>query len=261
MRKANGLFVSTIMMVVLLIVALSTATYAWFSASNVVNIATISFVAKSRTEGDGATQGGAIRLSWQENSAEENLQSEISIANGSSMAPMIPKNQPIYGTTTYEQFVAADNFFTAVQTDYGDGRVYATGPIAATPYTCANPSDGTDTTFYVYNTSEFDMTVTISYGMAGDNSSALRVAFFLDGVLRGIMTKESISYGPIVKNTSVDAQTGIENESAITFALPGNSSSSVKLVAWYDGKFLNDEGALRAAELQDFSFTGAYVAG
>lgn len=259
MRKGRSVFITTTLMVVLLIVALSTATYAWFSASNVVSIATISFTAVSRTDGDGAEIGGAIKLSWTQNAAEETLQSEISIANGVNMAPMIPKVAPVFGVTTFEDFVAAGNFFTASQTTVQDDVIYASGPIQCAPYICANPSDLTDTVFYLYNTGSYNMSVTVSYDIDGENADALRVAVFVDGVLRGIMAEESVSYGVIVKNSNVADQTSIEN-AAITFSLGANGSSAIRLVAWYDGKFLGDEGATKAAELKDLSFAGSYVA-
>ena len=49
------------MILVLTVVALSTATYAWFSADNVVNLSTIEFTVKHDTSGD-----GELRILWRD---------------------------------------------------------------------------------------------------------------------------------------------------------------------------------------------------
>ena len=61
MRKARTTtsLISAVMILVLTVVALSTATYAWFSADNVVNLSTIEFTVKHDTSGD-----GELRVLW-----------------------------------------------------------------------------------------------------------------------------------------------------------------------------------------------------
>ena len=57
-RKTTSL-VSAVMVLVLTVLALSTATYAWFSADNVVSLSTISFEVDHDTRGD-----GDLRILW-----------------------------------------------------------------------------------------------------------------------------------------------------------------------------------------------------
>ena len=51
MKKTKGLLAVSIIMLALLLVALSTATFAWFSSGTSVNIASIAFTASSDSEG------------------------------------------------------------------------------------------------------------------------------------------------------------------------------------------------------------------
>ena len=61
MRKTRvtSSLISAVMILVLTIVALSTATYAWFSADNVVGLSSISFEVVNKKDGD-----GDLRLEW-----------------------------------------------------------------------------------------------------------------------------------------------------------------------------------------------------
>lgn len=255
----RSLAVTTILMVVLLIVAVSTATYAWFSASNVVNIASITFTASSRNSGGGGeADSGALKITWVENATDADLLSAISVLSGNNMKPMIPYSAPT-SVTTYDDFVGS--FYTATQSTSGGTVFYASNPIAATPYTCLDPDDLNKKTFYVHNTGAFIMQVTMGFGISGDNASALRVAVFADGAYAGTMRVGDMYYGQIVRGATVSDQSKVayDDNEEIKFYIPAESAAEINLVAWFDGVILNDSGAVHDAHLDDITFQGAFV--
>lgn len=261
MKMRKSLALTTILMVVLLIVALSTATFAWFSASNVVNIASLTFTASARNGTDGGGDDtGALKLTWVENATDENLLGTITILGGNNMQPMIPLHAPTV-TTTYADFTGQGSFYTATQSTAQGVTFYASNPIAATPFTCLNPDDLTQKTFYVHNTGAFTMEVTLGYGMSEYNASALRVAVFVNGYYVGTMRRGDLHYGSITRGATVSEQDSVpyvEGEE-IRFYIDANSAASLNLVAWFDGVILNDSGAVRDAGLDNITFRGAFV--
>ena len=261
--KGRSLIITSILMVALLIVALSTATFAWFSASNVVNLTSISFTASSRHEGTQETTGGLL-IAWEENATDEQLSGEISIASGTHMLPMIPLTAPVTDVTTYADFIGS--FRTATQVATDDGVRYAGNPIAATPYTCCKPivpGEPSPTAFYLYNTGDYAMQVSVAYDIGGDNAESLRVAVFTEGIYRGTLRKGDLHYGTIVRGALVSEQDKVaydaENVTKVQFSIPETDSVDVRLVAWYDGVLLGDDGAELDAILTDFGFVGSYT--
>ena len=86
MRKARTTtsLISAVMILVLTVVALSTATYAWFSADNVVNLSTIEFTVKHDTSGD-----GELRVLWDTNEYDK----VFGITGTAVYGPPIPKDK------------------------------------------------------------------------------------------------------------------------------------------------------------------------
>lgn len=84
MRKS--MFISTVLMVVLLIVALSTATFAWFSANNTVIATQTTMTAATSTDAN-------ITIGWEPN--PEQMGSSISFDSASALHPTIPKLKPV----------------------------------------------------------------------------------------------------------------------------------------------------------------------
>jgi len=81
--KTKSLFISTIAMVVMLIVALSVGTFAWYTAQNVVE-------AKNASVGALETDSSAIGLGWAQETA---IAPNITLGAG-EVRPMIPKTMP-----------------------------------------------------------------------------------------------------------------------------------------------------------------------
>ena len=259
MNMKRSLTLTTIIMVVLLLIALSTATFAWFSASNVVNIASLTFTASSRQNvGGGEGDSGTLKLTWVANATEDDLHADISMLNGTNMVPMIPLTAPTL-TTTYDEFVAS--FRTATQATAEGTTFYASNPMQATPYTCLNPEDLNQKTFYLHNTGNFVSLVTLGYGMDGENATALRVAVFINGLYVGTLRHGDMYYGTIVKGANVASQSKVsyDDTEETKFFIAANTAVEVNLVAWFDGVLLNDDGAELDARLIDITFRGAFV--
>ncbi|HHT83989.1 MAG TPA: hypothetical protein GXZ92_06015 [Clostridiales bacterium] len=84
MRKS--MFISTVLMVVLLIVALSTATFAWFSANNTVIATQTTMTAATSTDAN-------ITIGW--TTDPEQMGSSISFDSASALHPTIPMLKPV----------------------------------------------------------------------------------------------------------------------------------------------------------------------
>ena len=262
MKQGRSLWLTSILMVVLLVAALSTATFAWFSASNVVNLAQITFTASSKHT-DAVSGEGDLKISWTANATGAALKDSIQIKQGSNMSPMIPLEVPVSGDengTTYGDFVAS--FHTSAQANSVNGPIYVRDAIAVAPYTCANPDDNDDTTFYLYNTGEYAMDITIQCSITGDNAAALRVAVFVGDKYTGLIADGALAYGSIVKNALVADQTKTEYDpddvEPVTFSIPAFQNVSVRLVAWFDGLALGDAGSELDAHIEDFGFVASY---
>lgn len=111
MRKS--MFISTVLMVVLLIVALSTATFAWFSANNTVIATQTTMTAATSTDAN-------ITIGWEPNPS--GMGSSISFDSASALHPTIPMLKPVKagetGTTIPAQYVSTNKPLSEEVTTY-----------------------------------------------------------------------------------------------------------------------------------------------
>ncbi len=257
------LVLTSIIMVLLLLVALSTATFAWFSASNAVNVSVISFKASANNEA-----GGDLAISW---AADAKDGFEISFANNVDMRPMIPKNKPQIGQS-YESFIAIisdktseNNFHSAAQAYDSEGDFYFyAGVVRSEVPTDCKSIDG-DEVFYLTNkNADFAQRVIVKYDIQGDNADALCVALFVDDVLVGIMGGgEKLYYGDIALGTPIYEQSAVEmisKSEEITFTIAEGATKKMRLVAWYSGVDIDNGKAEKTAMLSSLQFVGDYLA-
>lgn len=258
------MFFTTVLIIALLIVALSTATFAWFSASNVVNVSIITFTASSSD-----VLNGDLAISWEEDGSDNY---EIQFAPAEDMRPMIPKALPLIGQG-YDAFIYTEkegatvsNFHSSVQAydESGDYYYYAGAVISESPTVC-NSADGKEEFFLINKNEEFGMKVSVEYKIGGDIEAALRVAMFADGELVGIMGGSgALHYGDIVGGNRIDEQPSVNNlisaSGAINFTISAGETKKMKLVAWYDGAYLDNSGKEKTAMLTSLRFSGEYVA-
>lgn len=265
--KKRLLFTS-VLVLVLLLVALSTATFAWFSASSTVNVSVVSFTASS-----GQTLN-ELALSWNEAFGDDEITKTIDFAQTKDMNPMIPRSLPyigqdynsflIYsdGETSMPNFISASQVYSTTENDY----FYASKAIAEAPSLCKSFEDSNKDTFYLINlNSQFGMEITVEYSIIGEIGSALCVAMFADDKLVGIMGNDTrLYYGEISQGGKISEQTSvtglIANSGEIKFNIEAGQSCPMKLVAWYSGVQLGNSGKNKEAMLTSLQFKGEYIA-
>ena len=276
--RAN--FLISIFMVIIMILALSTATYAWFEANTVVNLTTISFGARTNA------RGGALYLGWNLTDKTYNLSFYAPEHEEDLIRPMMPVIEPVIGVTTYSQFIdntwqtdsvtaMATGFTTGYEELNRDGTVtYIDYDDPATPYQCRESENAASQNFfYVINDeSEDTQRITIDYAITGELKDKLCIAVFIDDIFMGILTNaDAISYGNIssgalVADTATTASciaghpsvTDAE-DTAIRFDLPARNRVTCRMLVWYDGVRIESDDSSLSATLSRLSFTGRLV--
>ena len=263
MIVTKGLLAVSIIMLALLLVALSTATFAWFSSGTSVNIASIAFTASSDSEG-GANE---LILCWDKDNIPAS-NTDLNFSNPDEIDPTVPLNKPVFDAA-YTDFVT-NNFFTAAQSTGGEPIRFASSPVATNPAVCKSDNKEYDRFFIVNKSAGAGMMISVSYEISGDNAAALCVAMFVDGKLKGIMTSaDEICYGKIVAGaeTSSLGKDGeiVRKSGELNFYLDSSASqdgsniAEIRLVAWYDGNSLTNDGQNLSAKIENVKFTGAYA--
>ena len=272
----NRLFATTLMIVVLLLV-LSTATFAWYNVANMVKIDDISFTSSSRGEA-----GGDLCISWDilgEDDYEYNLPIHP-VEEGKGLIPMIPMTLGTVNESTFDYVAGANRFNKATQrlNDKGTWVLKLEKNPYTTPY-CLLQKDGEKNTFYLTNKIEYDMLVTVTYTIQAEYYNAtgttgvltqhpigdkVRIGIFTSDqpggelILRGYGAKDGyqkIHYGVLQNNypselTEVGSRTG-----EITFVIPALSYVEAKVVVWFDGVAMEDEDGSREITL-DINYLG-----
>lgn len=260
MKNAKkSMFITTILMVAVLIVAVSTATFAWYTASNTGSATTAVVTSASASDAN-------IAVGWTADAETTSI-----VFNGSqTVSPMVPN-----AALATDQDISSITFQTANISTEGE---FGT-PGTATPWTVDNAliangegteddvAAGTYDSFFVINHNiNAGATVTVKANISGDLSDMLLIAVFVNGKLEGILTNMSAyRVGPVVggdvytdladsTNYLVAAGTGF------TFDLEakGNvgNSAEITLAAWLDGESLVSSKAGQNAAF-DLSFTAA----
>lgn len=256
--KLNTSIVMTILLVVLCVAALSTATFAWFSSNSTVNLTQIEFTAATNSE----IGNSDLYISWNNNDIDGKY--ELSFAPvTTTLVPMMPKTQLEVGMS-YEDFIA--NFNTAGVTVTEDDAIYVSNGRSITPYTCSNPTNIEQGYFFVKNGKTTDAgnskyIISIKYEMTGDLQDLLKVAVFNNEELVGVLTNnDTVYYGNITAGTLV-SETEADHDIAflsdeLSFEVTEGFTNSVRFVAWYDGVDLQDDDASKTATLTNIIFVG-----
>lgn len=263
LKSSSRLFITTIMMVVLLVVGLSTATFAWFSSNIEVRSNELTFTAKN-------VAGANIYITWDNpanmiwDEVDKSTMRAIQFADPEGIAPMVPNIAPT-NTTTTTQFSSA--FYTGttnVQENENDPLIFNTGGMLKSPYLGNNGAATPQEYFYIINGDATSTSVSTLVTFKGDNMSLLRVALFVDDVFKGIVVTNNIDpttadthYGEIVYGE--DATTNGFNKIShatepISFTIPGIGAGQknyvkVAIVCWYDGVWLDESGQSKTASI------------
>lgn len=263
LRSSSQLFFTTIMMVVLLVLGLSTATFAWFSSNIEVRSNELIFTAKN-------VAGANIYITWDNpadmvwEQVDKSTMRTIQFSDPEEIAPMVPKTAPI-NTTTASQFKA--NFYgatTNVPVDENDPLIFNTEGYPETPYLGNNGAATPQDYFYIINGDATTTNVSALITFKGDNLSLLRVALFVNDEFKGIVVandidpeKSATHYGEIVYEA--DATTNGFNKipnatEPISFSIPGIGGGEanyvkVAIVCWYDGVWLDETGQSKTSSI------------
>jgi hypothetical protein len=266
--KGNA-FISIILTLILLVVALSTATFAWFSANNVVNVSTISFVAETR-EGESL---GDLQIAWTSEVETDSYLIDFAQPNdsGIDLKPIMPITAPVIGSTNCVNEFNEDIFatgFTSSTQEIGyymyDGFYYDDDD-EISPYKCIGTEEDQDS-FYIINTNEsFAQRLTIEYTIEGDLADKLCLAIFVEDTLQYVLSEsDNIYYGIIEQNTEVDDTRYVDNLVSVSnnntsVIVPANSSIRMTMYAWYNGVTMTDSDVEKSSTLSILKFKGSYL--
>lgn len=288
----KSMFLSTILMVVLLIVALSTATFAWFTASSTVQTNTSTIAAATSSSAN-------LTLSWSDTLAG---QSTISLISGAGQAadkwdPMVPKTSPsnVLVPAVADDEGTNDIDETAAEIPITTLAAFSTSGAFNTQYIKFNNptipqfiADGTNTApwvinsidsgasvlnsaIYVHNknTNAAANNVTISatisrHGTTIDASDALRIAVFVvpytdannDGVFEATEAGTSAYVGTLAKNAAANVRYGAITENAYTRASVSTEVGEGKAFAEAVASPLNDYAAVTSINLGNIPVDG-----
>lgn len=293
-RMLNGVMIAGTIVLALLLIGLSTATYAWFSASNRVNLTDISFTADSVS---GETE---LALGWKPR--PEGSELDLSGALGNLVKPMIPVKALAPGETNGAALTeAAGMFNTSVEETGEDGKTrYKADGAKCLPYVFSNPDDASEDRVYVRNLNKSRaQRVYVACRPSEDLADKLVVATFAAetaepsgpedyayrGCSVGAKAEETDAEGnveavPVVYYADIESGTEVNaSKSGYTtlgvyshlgagaavadeydgpsFSVPADGEVCVKIAVWFDGVGMKDEHLGKTAKL-NICFTGAY---
>lgn len=223
---------------IMLLAVISTATYAWYSANNVVSGGDILF------QSSASDAAGVLTIGKTTNATS----AEITFDEPGALNPMIPLYEGVIGTTTYTQFRSFVRTFEDL--DEMGRWVARLDGVAETPYTLS--LDGQEY-FYINNTDTLNpVTVEVDYVILGELADKLNVALFVgeEPVLLGIMSgSDSIHYGSITAGQPVSDALVMSGAYKATgemkLTVPAGGSVCLRLIVWLDGvKMHNDDGGV-----------------
>lgn len=266
----KSLFITTIAMVVLMVVALSTATFAWYTASGTTKAENA--VLKTATSSD-----ANIAISW---ANTESQATSITFADNSGtvkLAPMAPTALITTATTP-----TSIKFST--QTLDNEGKFNGAGEDAS-PWRTTENDTAARQDFYVINnnlnagtTVSMKLvfpTLTVEADIAEQTQmkNGLKIVVFVNDAAYAIFgAGGSYKYGAITKGAAGDSLTAadgtLENEvkvtaldGTVTFNLAASNTTDDKDVAkitamaWFDGVWLTQEDAGKGLGFS-FNFVG-----
>lgn len=246
MKTKKSMFITTILMVAVLIVAVSTATFAWYTASGT---ATASNAVVTAAESADAN----IAISW----TQGGQGTAIEFDTQNALQPMVPQDDYDMGTR-FDAFLFDSASVDAITGTFNE----VSHPAAWT----AKEKDGDATAFYVTNFNvDNPVNVKMTAAFTGDLAEMANVAVFAGDELVAIFNSTGAKYsvGPVEQNK--DAATTI-GKSAVaatagnvgyTFNLAENGGNvKITIKAWLDGELLTSPLAGKSATV-NFTFAQA----
>lgn len=267
----KSMFITTIMMVVLLVVALSTATFAWYTSTNNAS--------STETKLSSATSSDAnIALGWDEHATT----TTVSFADSGLLEPMVPIWSTAEGAVATTVGGAGDtlSFIGAPQQRDNNGLTFKEAAGAKTPWTqkekvADGGAEAKTTLFCVnYNTAKaanVKITANITAVTAGAPTNMVRIAVFAGGTgneganFLGVLgtgnyTKATVKGAEWAGKTSAEATDTTTTATELSFTIDKADDATGKAVqlflyAWLDGATLVDSFAG-----SEFTFTLTFTA-
>ncbi len=222
----------------LLLVVLSTASYAWYTISSRIEIGSITFQASSK----GYLPDDLLLSFDKENFPVTQYGSSISFdTEGDVIYPMVPKTLPTLEQTDWSTFTQS---FNSAQEQDGLNGKYFTNVKDETAYTLSSTED--QPYFYMQNRSPSDLLITVSPTISSNLRAQLRTAVFVGDAenattILGIYAvgSQSIHYGELVNGNSIDEVNAVEkllpSDGKIKFIIKAGEIKAIRLVVWFDG--------------------------
>ena len=240
------LLITSIVMMLVVAVALSTATYAWFTSSAAVTASTVSLTASSNS-------GASIGIAW--GTAGESTSITAKAAEG-TWDPMVP--------LTLTAATTSDVTFTGATIRTEGGVQKFNEASSKNPFKYTSTDQTPVEFFHVKNlstaaTNAATVTLTLKdlTGQAPaaitDDNSLLRVGVFASDTSNGSYTLVAVmgvsanlntEWGSVTTNGDVASLTADNQEvktvTSYEFNLAANTAKYFKVIAWMDGVALND---------------------
>jgi hypothetical protein len=178
---------------------------------------------------------------------------------------MIPKNQAIIGTSTYNEFVSSNFNYSAQSFDNElHAWICSFAGQNTTPLTCTGTEESkVYNYFYLINKKTSDkQTINIKYVINGDLAPFLRIALFIGDTrtsntdvqdragmtLYGILSNTDTIHYSSINEKDIVTDTPVMNNvhkasSSISFVINENSAKAIALVAWLDGVMIENQDA------------------
>jgi len=271
--KTKSLFISTIAMVVLLVVALATGTFAWYTAQNQVN-------ATGASVGAVQSNSAAIGLGWANDSAKA---STIELGTG-TVRPMIPKAVLATGTT-------GPTFQEALLSTDGEGNPYVNSTQSGDPWTQVE-WDGSANTgrtdLYISNldTSRpvaVTVKVDIAESAANNLNNLLRVAIYyaaenpneytyvgtwgtgncyaldISTTVAGLTSPDVLTPAELIDAAAPVTLIADNIASGVTIPLIGDAVRQIYIYAWLEGTSLDTTNMVFSAAAFNVNFNATQV--
>ena len=199
------LLITSIVMMLVVAVALSTATYAWFTSNASVTASSISMTAATN-------DAAALGISW----TDGGYNSSITAFSPNDTTPTAPTFKPACPETlTVGTTLSTVGFNTAFATPSNGDMVFLANGAATDVYTYADDSTGTHSSFFVKNLSPANTIahVTLTASISGTGSGLVRVGVFKkDGasykLLGVIANQDSYTYTAVETSTTLSGAAG-----------------------------------------------------
>ena len=244
------LLIVSIVMLLVIAVALSTATYAWFTSNASVTASTVTLNAES-------SGGTALGIGWYGSTTG----TSITANSASNYKPMVPSALSV-GNTALSAITWSG---ATIYTDGGVAKFNAPYSPAPVPYQY-NGTVGASTVdvFYIENLSQANAinTVTMILSDVVDANDLLRVAVFTSNAYNGTFTLQAVlgksanldtEWGSITTAGQVVADLCTTEVPTVTSYvvsnIPAQGKVYFKVIAWLDGVALDDSTASSTSTL------------